>query len=250
MIHTVGSIWPDTNIPSQGGLASHIRVHENFVFPIPDGLTSAEAAPMLCGGITAYSPLVSYGSVAGLKVGIIGLGGIGHFAVLWAKALGAAEVWVISRTTAKQVDAERLGCDGFIATNKEGWNAPHGMTFNLIVNTANSTNGFDFDRYLSLLDVRARFVNVGIPGGDGPPAINLSIMTMIANGASVSVSHIGNRTQILDMLQLAVDKGVKPWVEQVAVRAESLAKGIEKVKSSEARYKLVFIDYDKAFAVV
>lgn len=114
---------------------------------------------MLCAGITAFSPLVRNGASPGKKVGIVGLGGIGHFGVLFAKALGA-ETWVISRTHAKEADCLELGADGFIATADKDWNEPHRMTFDLIVNTANSSEGFDLGKYLSLLDVHGRWISV------------------------------------------------------------------------------------------
>src|SRR4051794_1122816 len=97
---------------------------------------------MLCAGLTAFSPLVRNGAGPGKKVGIVGLGGIGHFGLLFAKALGA-EVWVISRTHSKEADALAMGADGFLATSDPKWNEPHVMTFDLIVNTASSFDGFD-----------------------------------------------------------------------------------------------------------
>lgn len=85
-VDTYGAVWPDTGIVSQGGYASHVRTHEHWVFPIPDALPTTSAAPMLCAGLTAFSPLVRNGCGPGKKVGIVGLGGIGHFGVLFAKA--------------------------------------------------------------------------------------------------------------------------------------------------------------------
>ncbi|EGE02352.1 oxidoreductase [Trichophyton equinum CBS 127.97] len=156
IMDTYGSKWPDTGIVSQGGYGSHVRVHEHWVFPIPEKLATTSAAPMLCAGITAYSPLVRNGCGPGKKVGIVGLGGIGHFGVMFAKALGA-ETWAISRTRAKEADARRLGADGFIATAEEGWEKPHKFSFDLIINCANSSKNFALDKYLSLLDVHAKW---------------------------------------------------------------------------------------------
>ncbi|KAK2797086.1 hypothetical protein FQN49_008998, partial [Arthroderma sp. PD_2] len=111
VMNTYGSKWPDSGIISQGGYGSHVRVHQHWVFPIPDALQTSAVAPMLCAGITAYSPLVRNGCGPGKKVGIVGLGGIGHFGVMFAKALGA-ETWAISRSRAKEADARKLGADG------------------------------------------------------------------------------------------------------------------------------------------
>src|SRR5690606_18298033 len=134
---------PPTSSPLSFPLSPIFRFTNSHsrVFPIPDALPSTVAAPMLCAGLTAYSPLVRNGCGPGKKVGIVGLGGIGHLGVLFAKALGA-EVWAISRTHAKEADALKLGADGFLATSDKGWNEPHIMTFDLIINTANSFDGF------------------------------------------------------------------------------------------------------------
>lgn len=107
---------------------------------------------MLCADLTAYSPLVRGGAGPGKKVGVVGLGGIGHFAVMFSKALGA-ETYALSRSHAKEADSRRLGADGFISTSDKNWNEPHIMTFGFIINTANSTENFDLSKYLSLLDV-------------------------------------------------------------------------------------------------
>ena len=91
---------------------------------------------MLCAGLTAYSPLVRNGAGPGKKVGIVGMGGIGHFGLLFAKALGA-ETWAISRSHAKEADCKKMGADGFLATADKDWTKDHTMTFDLIINTAN-----------------------------------------------------------------------------------------------------------------
>ena len=106
---------------AMGGYATHIRIKSHFAFHIPDRLASADAAPMLCGGITTYSPLVRYGCGPGKSVGVVGLGGLGHFGVLWAKALKADFVLGISRSAAKKDDALKLGCDEYLASAEDGY---------------------------------------------------------------------------------------------------------------------------------
>ena len=119
-VWTMGIPYSDGYI-SKGGFANYIRLHEHFAIPIPDNLDSAEAAPLMCGGITVFSPLLRNGCGPGKKVGILGIGGIGHMGVLFAKAMGA-EVYAISRTSRKKEDAMKLGADHFIATKEEkGW---------------------------------------------------------------------------------------------------------------------------------
>ncbi|EGD97837.1 Oxidoreductase, zinc-binding [Trichophyton interdigitale] len=243
IMDTYGSKWPDTGIVSQGGYGSHVRVHEHWVFPIPEKLATTSAAPMLCAGITAYSPLVRNGCGPGKKVGIVGLGGIGHFGVMFAKALGA-ETWAISRTRAKEADARRLGADGFIATAEEGWEKPHKFSFDLIINCANSSKNFALDKYLSLLDVHAKWVSVGLPEEDGP---SIKAQSFIANGVLMGASHLGSRREMLEMLQLAADKGLQSWVEEVQIGEDGLRDAVTRMKKGDVRYRFTLTGYDAAF---
>ena len=242
-LDTYGSTWPDSGVVSQGGYSSHVRTHEHWVFPIPDALPSTVAAPMLCAGLTAFSPLVRNGCGPGKKVGIVGLGGIGHLGVLFAKALGA-EVWAISRSHSKEEDALKMGADGFLATSDKDWNKDHIMTFDLIVNTANSFEGFDLDAYISLLDVHAKWVSVGLPEGEG---IKIRNQTFIDNGCFIGASHLGSRKETLQMLQLAADKGIKTWVEEQPIGEESLTNIMKRMTKTDVRYRFCLTDYDKAF---
>lgn len=242
-LDTYGSVWPDTGIVSQGGYSSHVRTHEHWVFPIPEGLSSSVAAPMLCAGLTAYSPLVRNGAGPGKKVGIVGLGGIGHFGILFAKALGA-EVWSISRSHAKEEDAKKLGADGFLAAADKDWNVPHIMTFDLIISTANSFEGFDIDAYLSLLDVHGRWVSVGLPEGEG---IKVRSQTFLGNGCLFGSSHLGSRKETLEMLQLAADKGIKSWVEELPISEENLEKIMKRMKTTDVRYRFCLTNYEDQF---
>jgi len=243
-LDTYGSKWPDSGVVSQGGYSSHVRTHEHWVFPIPDALPSTVAAPMLCAGLTAYSPLVRNGCGPGKKVGIVGLGGIGHLGLLFAKALGA-EVWAISRSHAKEADCKAMGADGFLATKDAGWAEPHVMTFDLIVNTANSFEGFDLAAYLSLLDVHGRFVSVGLP--EGEEGVLVRNQTFLANGCFIGTSHLGSRRETLEMLQLAADKGIKTWVEELPLSAENLAKVMQRLKGSDVRYRFCMTNYADVF---
>ena len=201
------------------------------------------AAPMLCAGLTAYSPLVRHGAGPGKKVGIVGMGGIGHFGVLFAKALGA-EVWAISRTRAKEADARKMGADGFLATSEADWHAPHAMTFDLIVSTANSFEGFDIDAYLSLLDVHAKWVSVGLPEGEG---IRVRSQTFIGNGCFFGSSHLGSRRETLEMLQLAADKGIKSWVEECPISDKNLATIMTRLRKNDVRYRFCMTRYEDQF---
>lgn len=243
MIDTYGAEWPETGIVSQGGYSSHVRTHEHWVFPIPDALDTNIVAPMLCAGLTAYSPLVRNGAGPGKKVGIVGLGGIGHFGVMFAKALGA-EVWAISRSRAKEADARKLGADGYIATAEEGWEKPHRFSFDLIINCANSSKGFDLSKYLSMMDVHGRFISVGLPEEEGQ---EVKAQHLISNGVLIGASHLGSRKEMLAMLQLAADKGLKSWVEELQIGEEGLKEAMLRMKKGDVRYRFTLTGYDKVF---
>lgn len=125
---------------SYGGYAIYNRAPSHFVIKIPDAISSAEAAPMLCGGITTYSPLRHNGCGPGKKVGVIGVGGLGHFGIMFAKALGADKVVAISRKDNKKEDALKLGADEYIATDDDPeWAAHHARSLDLIVSTVSSS---------------------------------------------------------------------------------------------------------------
>lgn len=242
-VDTYGAVFPGTETVTQGGYASHIRVHEHWVFPIPEKLETKLVAPMLCAGLTAYSPLVRNGAGPGKKVGIVGLGGIGHFGLLFSVALGA-ETWVISRSHAKEKDAMKMGAAGFLATQDEKWNEEHKMTFDLIVNTANSMENFDMSAYLSLLDVHGKFISVGLPEGAGAP---VKAQDLLGNGCMIGASHLGSRKEMLAMLDLAAEKEIRPWVEEVRIGEENIKKSMRRLSDADVRYRFCLTGFEEEF---
>src|ERR1700722_7729924 len=159
---TYDSKWPDGS-KAYGGYADYWPGSGAFVFKIPDAIPSDIAAPMLCGGITAFSPLLQYKAGPGKKVGIIGIGGLGHFGILGANALGCDEVVAISRTSAKKEDALKMGATKFIATDEDpDWATKNASTLDLIVCTISSPK-MPIQEYLGLLRLKGQFVQVGAP---------------------------------------------------------------------------------------
>lgn len=159
--NTYGSVYPGDVGKSYGGYADYNRTNSRFVFKIPDGLPSEYAAPMLCGGITVYSPLKNNGCGPGKTVGIIGVGGLGHFGVIFAKALGADRVIGISRKASKRDEVLQLGADEYIATDDDkDWSKKYKRTLDLVVCTVSSEN-MPLDRYLRLMKVGGTFIQVG-----------------------------------------------------------------------------------------
>ncbi|KFA63126.1 hypothetical protein S40285_04780 [Stachybotrys chlorohalonatus IBT 40285] len=242
-IDAYGAPYLDTGFTTQGGYSSHTRIHEYWVYPIPENVSSPDAAPMLCAGITMYSPLKRLGAGPGKKVGIVGIGGLGHYGVMFAKAMGA-EVWAISRSRSKEADAKKMGADGFLATSEKGWNEPHKMTFDIIINTANSFDGFELSEYLSLLDIHGKWNSVGLPGGDG---ITVRNQDFLANGCYIGSSHLGSRKEMLEMLQMVSEKGISSWVEEIPISKEGLQEAMNKLAKSSVRYRSCMVGFDKAF---
>lgn len=145
---------------SYGGYATYNRSPSHFVFKIPDALPSEAAAPMLCAGITTYSPLRHYGAGPGKSVGVVGLGGLGHFAVLWARALGADSVVAISRKASKRQEALALGADSYIATSDAAdWVSENRRSLDIVISTLSSSQVRGNFRVHSLLKVSTDFMS-------------------------------------------------------------------------------------------
>jgi len=241
-IDTYGAPYPDGTI-AQGGYSSHMRAHEYFTFKIPDNIETAIAAPMLCAGLTVYSPLVRLGCGPGKKVAIVGIGGLGHFALLWASALGA-EVYAISHSPSKKEDALKMGAKEFIVTNEEGWNEPYKFKFDFILNTADAMHKFDMDAYFSTLKVMGKFHTVGF--GDEPMP-QMKAQQFAPNGCSIGASHIGNRPEMLSMLELASKQNIKSWVETIPISEEGCKEAVTRVKENKVHYRFTLVDFDKQF---
>jgi alcohol dehydrogenase (NADP+) len=197
---------------------------------------------MMCAGATVFSPLKRFGAGPGAKVGIVGIGGLGHYALQFAKALGA-EVWAISRTRAKEADSRSMGADGFLATSEEGWNEPHKMTFDLIISTASSFENFQLSQYLSLLDVHGRFNLVGLPA-DG---VKVSTFDFIGNSCFMGATNLASRHEVLEMLNIAATKGIKSWVNQIPLSVEGIQKAIAQIEDNSVRYRSCLVGYDVEF---
>ncbi|KAE8441510.1 hypothetical protein EG329_004898 [Mollisiaceae sp. DMI_Dod_QoI] len=232
MIGTYNGKYPDGS-KSYGGYADYCRAPAHFAVKIPDGLTLAEAAPMLCGGITTYNPLVHNSAGPGKKVGIVGVGGLGHFGLLWAKALGCDEVVAISRTNSKKEDALKMGATKFIATEEAGWAKKNARSLDLIVSTVSSPN-MPLEEYFQLLRTNGQFIQVGAPE-DKIPAF--SVFALIAKGCKMGGSAIGSPKDISGMLDFAVKKGVHPWIQVRPLKDANQA--VVDMDEGKARYRYV-----------
>ncbi|GAA5928170.1 NAD(P)-dependent alcohol dehydrogenase [Sporobolomyces koalae] len=223
---------------SFGGYSNNWRGPSHFTFKIPDGLDPAAAAPLLCGGVTTYSPLVQHGAGKEAKdVGIIGIGGLGHFGLLFAKALGA-NVTAISHSESKKEDAEKMGASRFIATHsgKEDDFAPYKRSLDLIICTTNDTE-MPILGYLSLLRPHGKLVLVGAPE---KPLPELPAFPFIMNGVFLGGSAIGSPKTIREMLDFAAEKQIKPWI--VKRPLEDVNQAVVDMHASKARYRYVLVN--------
>ncbi|KAI9325663.1 chaperonin 10-like protein [Zopfochytrium polystomum] len=217
---------------SQGGYADYFRCHYNWVVPIPDGLPSEIAAPMLCAGITTYQPLKKYGVGPGKRVGVIGLGGLGHLGIMWAVKLGA-DVTAISSSSRKKSDALNLfGAHHYLDTSNPAELAAHDAAFDVVLCTAFG-NDTDWDLLLKMVDSDGVFVLVGLP----EKPISIKPFSLCVPQVAVVGSHIGSPAMIAEMLQFAVDHGVKTVVEVKPM--EKAAEALHQLHTTGAKYRLV-----------
>lgn len=216
--------------PSYGGYSKNIVVNQKYVLRIPEGLSLEEAAPLLCAGITTYSPLRTWGAGPGKKVAIVGLGGLGHMGVKHAHAMGA-DVTLISHSPGKKDDALRLGADHFLLmTDSEAMKAARG-TFDLIINTASAS--LDIDRLMRLLATDGTLVCVGLP--DKP--LSVSTFTLIEQRLRLAGSNIGGIGETQEMLDFCAEHGYGSDVE--VVRADQINEAWDRVVNSDVRYRFV-----------
>ncbi|KAJ8140540.1 hypothetical protein OY671_006272 [Metschnikowia pulcherrima] len=244
LVTTYRGTYPETGKRTIGGNASHVRVNSKFAFKIPDSLETAHVAPLLCGGITAFSPLLQANVGKGTKVGVSGIGGIGHMAILFAKALGA-EVFAISRSNAKEQSAKELGADHFCATNDDDFVDKYKDTLDVLVNTSNSFEGSAFDKTLAMLRPRAKMMFITAP----PMGHQLSLppMPLLLNNISVQGSAIGSVDDIQYMLEFAAEHNIKPWVETVDISEENLGKTWKRLEEGDVKFRFTMVGYDKCF---
>ena len=232
-VGTYASVDRDGTI-TQGGYSTHVVVDEAFVLRVPEAIPYEAAAPLLCAGITTYSPLRHWNAGPGKRVAVVGLGGLGHMAVKLAHAMGA-EVTVLSQSLRKQDDGLRLGADHYYATSDPATFASLGSSFDLIINTVSAV--IDLDAYLGLLALDGTMVNVGAP----PQALPIHVFSLFNNRRSFAGSSIGGIRETQEMLDFCAEHGIASDIELIA--ADQINEAYERVLASDVRYRFV-IDVD------
>ena len=216
--------------PTYGGYSDKIVVDENYVLRMPENLPLNACAPLLCAGITLYSPLKHWNAGPGKKVAIVGLGGLGHMGVKLAHAMGA-EVTVLSQSLKKQADGKRMGADHYYATSDPETFTKLAASFDLIVNTVAA--GLNWNEYLKLLDVDGTMVLVGLPEKDVP----VGAFSLTAGRRSLAGSQIGGIRETQEMLDFCSQHGVACEIEVIPIQRVNEA--YERVLKSDVRYRFV-----------
>ncbi|WP_129136752.1 NAD(P)-dependent alcohol dehydrogenase [Luteimonas sp. YGD11-2] len=229
MTGTYNSRERDSGEPTYGGYSTRIVVDENYVVRIPDGIPPERAAPLLCAGITTYSPLRHFGVKAGDEVAVVGLGGLGHMAVKLARAMGA-RVTVLSTSESKRQDAMALGATGFLSTRERSMFREHAGTFDFIIDTVSAQH--DYNAYLNLLKIDGTMVLLGIP--DPTP---LSAFPLVAGRRRLAGSMIGGIRETQEMLDFCAEHGVAADVEMIDIADINTA--YERMLKGDVRYRFV-----------
>ena len=213
-----------------GGYSNYFVIEEGYAVHIPQNLDLAGVAPLLCAGITLYSPIKHWKVGPGSKVAVMGLGGLGHMGVKFAAAMGA-EVTVLSHSASKEADARAMGAHNFVLTSGEDWNKPLTKKFDLILNTVSAD--LDLDPYLNTLATDGTLVIIGLPGK--PYAINAG--TMLNGRRSIAGSMIGGMPELQEMLDFCGDHNIVSDVE--IIDPSYINQAYERTVASDVKYRFV-----------
>jgi uncharacterized zinc-type alcohol dehydrogenase-like protein len=227
---TYNAVERDGKTQTQGGYSNKIVVDDNYIFRIPDNLPPDRAAPLLCAGITMYSPLIHWKAGPGKKVAIIGLGGLGHIGVKIAHALGA-EVTVLSHSLKKQEEAKKMGADNFYATSDPNTFKKLKGYFDLMINTVSVE--LDFNKYLKLLALDGTMVVVGLPEKE----TSIGAFSLVIARRSLAGSVIGGISETQEMLDFCSKHNIACDIELIPI--QKVNEAYDRVVKSDVRYRFV-----------
>jgi uncharacterized zinc-type alcohol dehydrogenase-like protein len=216
--------------PTFGGYSSHYTVDQNYLLKLPEGLDPARTAPLLCGGITVYTPLKRFDIGPGKKVGVLGLGGLGHLAVKFAAAMGA-HVVMLTSSPHKAADAEKLGAKEAIITSDNDALAAHTGSFDLIINTVSAVH--DINAYLMLLKRKSFMALVGAPT---QPLPVLPMLLLMAD-RGISGSLIGGLPSTREMLEFCAEHNIGADIELVSI--DEVNEAWERIERNDVKYRFV-----------
>ena len=219
-----------TCVHRNGGYADSVRANARFVVPIPDVFESQQAAPLFCAGITVFNPLRSHGVNPSSRVGVVGIGGLGHLAIQFARVFGA-EVTAFSTTAAKEEEAKALGAHHFVNSRDSKAMKELAGSQDFILNTANADQ--DWGTYLQALRPRGTLCFVGVP----PSPVQFHGFPLISGERTITGSTIGSPHRLREMVDVAARHGVRAITESFPMAEANEA--IERVKKNKVRYRAV-----------
>lgn len=214
-----------------GGFSSSVVVDSRFAYLIPDTMSSEVAAVLMCAGITVYNPLRLYAKQNTQKIGIIGIGGLGHLAIQFAHSLGY-EVTVISSSPAKKEEALAFGADYFVVSDDVASFRKLEFNFDRMLCTAHGEINWEW--LLTILKKRGKLVLIGFPD------VAFNSTDLVVHELSITGSFLGNRATMREMLSFAQTHGIKPWIELMPM--SKVNEAIEKLKQNKARYRIVLVN--------
>jgi uncharacterized zinc-type alcohol dehydrogenase-like protein len=220
----------DRVTPTYGGYSTQIVAPERFTLVIPSGLDPAGAAPLLCAGITTYSPLKQWGCKKGDRVGVVGLGGLGHMGIKLAASMGA-EVTVFSTSASKQADARRLGASEFAISKDESTFEKLAGRFDLIIDTLSVPH--DYNKYLGLVRPQGTLVLVGVP----PEPTPVGAFALIGGNKRLAGSMIGGLAETQEMLDYCAKHGIVSDIEMIPI--QKINEAYDRMVRADVRYRFV-----------
>lgn len=230
-----GAVWTydgtgRDGLPTAGGYSQSITVEQDYLMRVPEQMSLEHAAPLMCAGITLYSPLKRWGAAPGKRVGIVGMGGLGHMGVQISAAMGA-ETIVFGRTLAKRDDGLKLGATDYVSTQDRGAMKSLRGSLDLIVTTV--SDGVDLDSLLKLLKAHGVLVNVGLP--ENASSLHLGLLT--GQARVLAGSNIGGIRETQEMLDFCAEHGLAPIIEIIG--ADRIDEAYDNVVASKVRYRYV-----------
>jgi len=229
-VFTYGGNERDGSGVTHGGYSKSILAHEDFVLKISDKLDLAATAPLLCAGITTYSPLRHWKIGPDMKVGILGLGGLGHMGVKFAVSMGA-EVTMLSHSPSKEKDAQRLGAHKFVLTSDESQAKSVAGYFDFILDTVSAQHDYNF--YLGMLKTNGTMVCVGVPPAPTP----VHSMSLIFGRKTLGGSLIGGLPETQEMLDYCAEHNIVSDIE--LIRMDQINEAYERMLKGDVRYRFV-----------
>ena len=230
MTGTYNQLERDGKTVAMGGYSNYFVINEDYAVHIPDNLPLEGVAPLLCAGITLYSPIKHWKVGPGKKVAVMGLGGLGHMGVKFAVAMGA-DVTVLSHSPQKRDDALAMGAHHFVDTNDETAMANHAKKFDVILNTVSAE--LEIDTYLKLLKLDGTLVVIGLPG----KPYSVHVGTLLNGRRSIGGSMIGGIPELQEMLNFCGEKSIVSDVE--VIKADYINQAYERTVSSDVKYRFV-----------